>query len=662
MKNKTSYLKYFLMAAAMTVLLLCLFAGTAAAEDHVYISELLASSAQRNPDKSFDWLEICNPTRSSIDLSGWSICRKNGKSFTFPEGTRLSGKGYMQICFDEEGGAFSNCLNAPLSLKAGGDTLTLKDRDGNAVDEFTYPQQYGNISCGRLSCGGETLYLEKATGGKANECKGYAERSAAPVLSREAGLYPEAVTLTVSGEGTIRYTLDGSEVTKKSKVWEGEKTFSENTALRVRVFEEGKLPSATVSATYIIGETFPCPVVLLVCDQEYLTGSNGLMIAGTGSVKNYDQNWEYPIHMDYVDADGTTLVSQDLGFRIVGELSRRYNQKGMVLTARKAYSGSNEIKFSPFTSLEAGGFTSFKSITLRSAGSEAIYEGIRFRDAFLTSLAEGTHVLYQSSTPVVVMMNGKVYGHYNLREKINRSYIAQHEGITDEDVTDSIDLLVHHGEVVQGSSEEYSDLRAYVRTHDLNDPECLEYVLSRVDIDNMFDHHAFEVICSNEDMNNIKFYKVPGGKWKWILYDLDTAMSRTNTLPLAWLVRDKKENIEHDIDHTVFSALMEVPEMRALFLQRMGEILYTRFTPQFLTARLDEWIEVYTPIMEYQFSSRKLVREYWHDSLKEFRQQLIVGPRYAVDVAKQYLHMSDEEVQLYFGDFLGMYDAFMSGQ
>ena len=646
-------------AVLLIAALLCCTPGAAlAAEDGPFISELMASYAPRYADNGYDWLEIENPARESVSLAGWTLER--GKTrYTFPAGVKVPARGVLLVTCDEEGGRLDNSVNAALSLKLSGGTVTLYNAEGALADTFTYPGQYGNISCGRLSAGGEVLYLEEATPGKKNTGSGYTERSEKPVTEPAGGMYDAAVTVkAVQGEGVLRYTLDGSLPTEKSKVFPEEGiTFSKTGVLRLRRFEEGRLPSETLSESYIIGFSTACPVVSLICDPEYLTGGDGLFVSGGGRIPNWERDWEYPIHVEYFDASSALCLSQDAGFRIMGEISRQYTQKAMVLTARKAYSGQDRLAFSPFTEGEAAGFTEFKSVALRSAGSEGMMDGFRFHDAFLGTLAEGTHVLYQQCTPVAVYMNGKLSGHYNIREKVNKYFIAQHEGITDEETIDSIDLLTRTGQVVQGDNREYLELRDYVKSHDLNDPEAFAYVEERVDLDSYYDHCALEIICGNEDINNIKFYKVPGGKWKWILYDLDTAMNHLNRRPLEWLLVDKNKTPEHDFDHFLFSALMQVPEARSAFLARMGELLRDKFAPEFLSARLDEWKARFAPVMEYQFEARpSLKKSVWNESVELFRKKLRTAPKHAAEVTRDLLKMTEEETEAYFGAFLHCFE------
>lgn len=626
--------------------------GTPApAPQGVYISEILTSSAQIDPDRSDDWLELHNPTTKNVSLRGWTLSLANGKSFTLPA-ANLGAGNYLLVYCTEENIDYKGALRAPFALSAEGGTITLQNAEGEVQDTLAYARQYGNISCGRAVPGDVLLFFEKATPGGKN-APGYSQRSIAPTFAIAPGFCEGRITLAFSGTGEIRYTTDGAEPTQDAALYEAPLTLEKTTAVRIRTFEEGKLPSAITSGTYLFEVSPSVPVVALITDNTYLYGAKGLMATGNGRTPNYMQEWEYPMHIEYYALDGASQLHQDAGFRIAGETSRRYAQKGMVITARNAYAAPGTLNFSPFSSLEAASFNSFKAVLLRSAGSEGAANGVRFRDALLTSLAEGTHVLYQSAQPVLVFLNGKNYGHYNLREKVNKHFVAQHEGITDKETIDNIDLLKRTGMVLNGSADDYLALVRFIRKNDLNVPANLDYVLSQMDIDSYFDHCIFEILVGNEDINNYKFYRVPGGKWKWILFDLDTAMGKLNEAPLSYYLRDVNASSEHGFDHAPFAALMQVDEMRDRFLVRMGEILAEKFAPAYLSAQLDAWTQTLTPLLPYQYARwEKLTQDNWQGALDKFSYFLRERPKAVVTHVQSAFSLSDAQVQHYFGAFL----------
>src|SRR5690554_7474240 len=66
-------------------------------------------------------------------------------------------------------------------------------------------------------------------------------------------------------------------------------------------------------------------------------------------------------------------------------------------------------------------FTNTKIFVLRNAGGDM--QGAHIRDAYSTQLTKESGVAFQEYRPVVVYINGKYWGIYSLREKINEHFI-----------------------------------------------------------------------------------------------------------------------------------------------------------------------------------------------------------------------------------------------
>lgn len=131
--------------------------------------------------------------------------------------------------------------------------------------------------------------------------------------------------------------------------------------------------------------------------------------------------------MEIFDEDGTTLLSQGAEFKINGQYSRALDQKSFAVYARKEY-GDSRFNAALFDDRD---YTSYKSFVLRCTAQD--YNRARMRDAMMTSLMEGQGVMYQETEVCVLYLNGEYWGHYNMRERVNKWSIAQWEGVTDED-------------------------------------------------------------------------------------------------------------------------------------------------------------------------------------------------------------------------------------
>ena len=641
-----------LLTALLAVCLL--LAGGAGAE--VIINEVMASNGMYENGEAYDWVELYNSGSRTEDLSGWylSDSRKNPLKWAFPEGTKLKAGGYLTVyCTGEDvdnpgkGAVFYT----DFAISSSGETLILSDADGAEVCRAELPAQYGNISWGRPSGGGEYGYLETATRGKKNDAKAYAGRTPAPELLTPAGFYTGSVTVTARApEGAVvRYTTDGETPTAKSKRFPAEGlTLPRTTALRIKAFRDGEVTSETVSATYLIDDEQVTPVVSLITDEKYLfSKKTGILVKGNGSIPNYDREWEYPVHIEYFNLDGEAEISQTGTMTASGHSARINSQKSIALYARKSW-GASSFAFNPFPTR---GYTEYKSLLLRAANSDAY--ATRIRDIAASSLAEGQGILYQDHVVIQVYINGEYWGHYNLREKINKYFIAAYEGVTDGDDIDAIDILARTGTdrfLQNGDNTDWLELCDFCRDRDLNDPENLQWVTDRLDVDNMFTHAAFEIILGNVDFTNVRVYRVPGGKWKYLLFDVEACWRNTDPTPIEYYIKPLNAKIQ-GFRHEPLNALLAVPEMKARFLRRVSELLATVFRWDRVEARFDEIVAQVEPILPRHIARWKNMKiENWRKNIKATRYYARVRPKLIPEMLQKRMGLTDAEVEEYFGD------------
>lgn len=625
-------------------------------DDSVRFNEFLTSAAPYRDTEGYDYVELINPGKDTA-LSGWQLRlgMAGSKRFNLPDKTLEQGKYLTVYCTDDD----TKKTHSGFNLPAQGALISLWRPDGTLADFFRLPIQYPNIAYGLSRDLSEWGYLAEHSYGRRNGTV-YAEQMKAPVFSLSGGVYQApfvTVKITSPEGGQIRYTLDGSMPTEKSKLYTEPLTLDKTVSLRAAAFQEERLHSPDTAATYVLGLDQQFPVICLIIDPYYLNdGKDGLIKGVTDGKGNWKFDWEYPAHFEYFDETGHSLISQACGFGIQGDSSRGQNQKAFKLIARKAYGTGGVFDFNPFTDRA---FTSYKAFNLRAAGSEGSINA-RFRDACLSTLAEGTSLLYSAGQPALVYLNGEIYGHYNLRERINKYFIAQHTGLTDDDLIDRIDILSETGDLVHnGSSADYKALSNFMKKNDLNIPENLEYVLSQMDVQSYFEYVAFMMTTANKDLSNSRFYRVPGGKWTWLLYDLDRAMERPELESAFWLYA---LDIHHELalltDHVPFAALMKVPAMRERFFLTLGDILYIRFSPESLIALIDAWHDKVAPIMPYQLKrwTTDSIR-YWETLVEKMRDCARERPAYVISLSQRYFHLTDEEVQRYFGAYLSNRDV-----
>lgn len=611
----------------------------------VRINELMTGASPYYNSQGYDWVELYNAGAKAVNLKGWRIVLNDEKEYTFSSGSLGKGKYLRVFCTDEKVTKNKN-TGFPLPAKKG--TLCLYNAKGELISRVSWKKQPGNISLGLTGTKGtEYLLLESATPGEKNVTEGYASRASEPQILPAGGSCREPVTVTISAPAgaKIRYTTDGSVPDRKSPVYTGPITVTENTVIRAVTEEDDKLLSACSAASYLFDIPEGVRLVSVLADPDHLySTASGILAAGSGSTKNYMRDWECPANVEYFDQSGSCIINQACGMKVAGAISRNHSQKALALYARKPY-GEETFQFNPFPHRD---YTSVKCFVLRAGGSEGTVDGLRFRDALLCDLAMETSCLCSDGVPVLVYLNGKMYGHCNLREKTNKYFIGALENVP-EDQLDDIDILTQDGSVTRGSNKDYKSLSTYCKNHDLNKPECLQYVLDRLDTDSLFDCLAYAFITGNADMHNMKFYRVPGGKWKWMIYDLDTALRGMNAQPAVDASRGLKTKPETRWDPVPFAALMKVPAMRAEFFTRMGNILNNIFTEEKINAAFDKWHDAMAPIMAVH-STRwvSMPVERWEQNIQTKRGVALDRRTYVIDVMKKYFKLTDEEIALYF--------------
>src|SRR3972149_889116 len=182
----------------------------------VVINEIMATNGNTLMETDYynfpDWVEIYNSGSTSVSLSTYYLSDdiENLQKWKFPSVTLGSNKYYIVYCDKKNTGR-----HAAFGLNTGGETLYLSDNSGNIIDEFTYGEQYPDVSTGRNPAElSQILYCSTPTPGAVNSTASQTKQSPIAFYSVPAGRISSSASLRLAGSN-IRYTTNGEEPDEK---------------------------------------------------------------------------------------------------------------------------------------------------------------------------------------------------------------------------------------------------------------------------------------------------------------------------------------------------------------------------------------------------------------------------------------------------------------
>lgn len=445
-------------------------------------------------------------------------------------------------------------------------------------------------------------------------------------FSPVGGFYRQgvAVQLSAAGSTAIYYTLDGSLPGKHSLRYTQPITLSKTTVIRALAFSTD-YKGYYWGQTYFIDEArTQFPVVSIAITPKLLFDPrDGIFVAGLDlqdahwkqAGANFWTNRELSCHTDLFETDGQLVFSSLTGFRLFGGMSRLFPQKSMALVTRPRY-GAAHIDHPIFGK---GAPEKISFLVLRNSGSD--FGKSHFRDGLMTGLVKDWDLETQAFRPAQVYINGTYWGIYNLREKINKHFIADHFPDIDKD---SIDLLEHRWRVRSGSSRHYRQMLHFMETHSLQDTAAFAAVERMMDTDNFMRYQIAQIYFDNRDAGgNIKYWRPrqPDGRWRWILYDTDQGFGlhqrhayRFNSL--AFHTKPDGPDWPNPPWSTfVLRKLLENKYFRTKFINRFCDALNSHFSPAHVSHQIDSLACLYEAALPRHWARWQLDAAHWHEAV-----------------------------------------------
>ena len=535
--------------------------------------------------KVYGWVEVKNISNAPVNLQGYGLTdnMKDPGKWRFPGITLQPGSEKLIVCNASNNSTSGANLQANFKLPTAGAIVGLFDSSDKLLDRINVPGELADLSYGRMSGNAGFFYFQTPTPGTQN-AGGYRGVAGQPAVELTGGVYmgTQQVNITAGNSSDeVRYTTDGSTPTQSSALYSGPLSIKQTTALRVRAFKAGCLPSPVVTSTYFIGSTHSLPLISIVTDPGllfdpttgiYELGPNAKPVANQPAnaspphyqVANYlakGQVSERPASFEVLDDSGKEVFDQNIAIRIQGGFSRDNPQKSFAIYARGQY-GPDTMNYPFFSDLP---FTQYHSLQLRDGGQADLYGKIN--EDVVLNLAKGQiNCLTQDIKPYVVYINGQYWGVYYMEEKRNSHFVAQHTGIADNV---GMNLLVGAGvssdrtHLKNGTNAGYKALMSYVQTHDMSQAANFNYVAAQFDTNSFMDEMINEIYIANNDVYNMEFYQIPGGKWEQIFYDFCWTLGDPTSQTLAM-------RMGNTCGSTMFDALLQYVPWKEAFLKRFA--------------------------------------------------------------------------------------------
>lgn len=344
-------------------------------EGTLFINEVMSSNGDVIQDEDgdySDWIEIYYTGNRRINLQGYYLSDNPNKltKWSFPKVILEPGEHLLVWTSGKNKIGKNGEIHTNFSINSGGEPIYLVSANGrkvlDTIEAIAIPR---NRSYGRVIDGGEEWeFFDMPTPGTSNTgVEGYATALQPPTFSHNGGFYQKNIILELdTEEGTrIYYTLDGSEPTEESLLYDGpieikkeivshhqapqmitqarvpqppisfiptasnelyeewgyrryswyppKGDFMKGTVVRAKAFKEGALPSQTVTHTYFIDEDihqrFDLPVISITTDIGNLFDyEKGIYILG----KFFDE-WR----------------QKNPNEKVLGNAPANYNQEGI---------------------------------------------------------------------------------------------------------------------------------------------------------------------------------------------------------------------------------------------------------------------------------------------------------------------------------------------
>ena len=505
-------------------------------------------------------------------------------------GIRELGRNYLK--------AGGNLNHTSFGISSGGETIRLYNPAGQQISSLRVDCEPGyDVSSGSFPDGAAAIkkFFQPTPGASNNSALPADSMAQAPVFSKSSGVYnvPFSVLITnPNPEGSIYYTLDGSDPDTNAQLWNGTPVFIfQSAVLRARTFRNGYLPSLISSASYLFSISHTTPVISVISDPDALFGPDGMFenptldLTKASSIQYFDSS-----------AAHNLIFSRRAGIVMDGGWgSRGLPQRPFRIKFDDGVLGEGPVNgnFLP----DRPGRSRYSDFFLRNGSNQFMV--LPYKDAAqVKMMADGSHNYYSAWKPVSVYINGQYWGLYELREKFNTEMFEEYDNASEN----SIEILGSSAQygfqlrAIEGDVQNfYNSFQAFSQLNP-EDSAFWEQADQHFDLNYYHDYIISEVWMNNADWgisNNIKIYRSDSTKYRWryCLMDLEYGLlpNPSNDFSCSYDLLGQLKNVWPGADPGnpyigVWWKGIQNDRFRNYFINRFADLMNSLYLPSRLLA------------------------------------------------------------------------------
>ena len=598
---------------------------------NIIISEVMSSNSKylpQNGNQYYDWIELYNNSENSINLSSYSLTTDydDKKMYNIPNIT-LSPHEYVVLFASGDTSLSNGTYNHTNFKLSSGKSLLLYENEELIDSLYIYSIPRGS-SYGRSLTNGH-FYYSNPTPKTANENNGIREISLNPSFSKDGGVYDNISTLEVEieGSGNIYYTTDGSIPTNSSSKYSSPIKLTNTTVLRAVSYENNKKNSDVITRSYIINEKHSIPVMSVSMPESKFNAITG---------NTYGHNTT-PAHVELYEKNSSFSV--DCGFKLFGGQSRELSKKSFALKFNSSYSGG-KLRYRVFDNKD---LVEFNTLVLRSGSQDQ--NSSMIRDEFNSTMLVNYGTLdAQACKPIVLYINGRYWGVYYIREKINSEFIENNYN-----VDGPTNIMNYNLAKEEGSNSRLINLKNFVLNNDISEEGNYEYVKTQINVQNYADYWSFLFIINSTDLHNLRYYNnnnVDSGKIRMIVYDTDYTYYSNSISYLSFI--QNPSFLKAPPDTTILRMLMTTPQFKELLIERISYYLKNVWTDEHISETYDYLYNSIAPEMKRNSERWGVEYNQWETSIKNLRKSINSRKNSVKTSCKNFFKLSEEEYERYF--------------